>query len=57
MGRLHAACNSGSEPEGALYIHTPMELVQQAFVEHLLNRHLIPLTPGDGDAWVHVVDL
>lgn len=34
------ACCCCSEPEGAVCVHAPVELVQQALVEHLLNRHL-----------------
>lgn len=35
-----ASAAAGSEPECAVRVHAPVELVEQALVEHLLNRHL-----------------
>jgi len=46
-----------SKPEPALDVHGPVELVEQALVENLLNGHLVALAPCDGDSRVHVVDL
>ena len=45
------------EPEVRCDSHRPTKLLQQRVGVDLLDRHLVALAPGDGDAGVEVVDL
>ena len=46
-----------SELELGLDRHRPRELGQERLGEGLVDGHIVPLAPGDGDARVVVVDL
>ena len=46
-----------SELELGLDRHRPRELGQERLGEGLVDGHVVPLAPGDGDARVVVVDL
>ena len=48
---------TASELELGLDRHRPRELGQERLGEGLVDGHVVPLAPGDGDARVVVVDL
>ena len=38
-------------------IHSPAEFRSKCFLKYLLNWYLMVLTPGNRNAWIHVIDL
>ena len=54
---VHRTAKGGLEQEVRCDSHRPAELLQQRVGVDLLDRHLVALAPGDGDAGIEVVDL